>query len=59
MMDSIFIYACEFNSLPKVKLMIKYKNKEETLERVKDLKIYLKSDNNIKVNIIVDPYVEI
>ena len=39
--------------------MIKYKNKEKTLEILKDLKVYLKCDNNIKVNIVVDPYVEI
>lgn len=52
-------YIAKINDEYRVKLMLKYKNKEETLERVKDLKIYLKSDNNIKVNIIVDPYVEI
>ena len=39
--------------------MLKYKNKEKTLEKLKDLKLYLKGDNNIKVSIVVDPYVEI
>lgn len=52
-------YIAKINNDYRVKLMIKYKNKDETLDRLKDLKIYLKSDNNIKVNIIVDPYVEI
>lgn len=52
-------YIAKINNEFRVKLMLKYKNKEKTLEKLKDLKLYLKSDNNIKVNIIVDPYVEI
>ena len=52
-------YIAKINNEFRVKLMLKYKNKEKTLEMLKDLKLYLKGDNNIKVNIIVDPYVEI
>lgn len=52
-------YIAKINNEFRVKLMLKYKNKEKTLEMLKDLKLYLKGDNNIKVNIVVDPYVEI
>lgn len=52
-------YIAKINEEHRVKLMLKYKNKEKTLEMLKDLKVYLKCDNNIKVNIVVDPYVEI
>ena len=52
-------YIAKINDEYRVKIMLKYKNKEKTLEKLKDLKLYLKGDNNIKVNIIVDPYVEL
>lgn len=52
-------YIAKINNEFRVKIMLKYKNKEKTLEKLKDLKLYLKGDNNIKVNIVVDPYVEI
>lgn len=52
-------YISKINEEYRVKLMLKYKNKEKTLEMLKDLKVYLKGENNIKLNIIVDPYVEI
>lgn len=52
-------YIAKINNEFRVKVMLKYKNKEKTLEKLKDLKLYLKGDNNIKVNIVVDPYVEI
>jgi len=52
-------YIAKINNEFRVKLMLKYKNKEKTLEKLKDLKLYLKGDNNIKVSIVVDPYVEI
>jgi len=52
-------YIAKISDEYRFKLMIKYKNKEKTLEILKDLKVYLKGENNIKVNIIVDPYVEI
>ena len=52
-------YIAKLNNEFRVKLMLKYKNKEKTLEKLKDLKLYLKGENNIKVSIVVDPYVEI
>jgi primosomal protein N' (replication factor Y) len=52
-------YIAKINNEFRVKIMLKYKNKEKTLEKLKDLKLYLKGDNNIKVSIVVDPYVEI
>ena len=52
-------YIAKLNNEFRIKIMLKYKNKEKTLEKLKDLKLYLKGDNNIKVNIVVDPYVEI
>ncbi len=52
-------YVSKIKDEYRVKLMLKYKNKEKTLEILKDLKVYLKSENNIKVNIVIDPYVEI
>lgn len=52
-------YIAKLNNEFRVKLMLKYKNKEKMLEKIKDLKLYLKGDNNIKVSIVVDPYVEI
>jgi len=52
-------YIARMNDEYRVKLMLKYKNKEKTLEILKDLRVYLKSENNIKVSIVIDPYVEI
>ena len=52
-------YIAKVNDEYRFKLMLKYKNKEKTLEKLKDLKVYLKSENNIKVNVVIDPYVEI
>lgn len=52
-------YIARLNNEFRIKIMLKYKNKEKTLEKLKDLKLYLKGDNNIKVSIVVDPYVEI
>lgn len=52
-------YIAKFNDEHRVKLMLKYKNKEKTLERIKDLKLYLKGNNGVKINIVIDPYVEI
>ena len=52
-------YIAKLNNEFRVKLMLKYKNKEKTLEKLKDLKLYLKGENNTKVSIVVDPYVEI
>lgn len=52
-------YIAKINDEYRFKLMIKYKNKEKTLGILRDLKVYLKSENNTKVSIVVDPYVEI
>lgn len=52
-------YIAKINDEYRLKLLIKYKNKEKTLVLLKDLKIYLSSIDNIKVSIVVDPYVEI
>lgn len=52
-------YIAKFNDEYRVKLMLKYKNKEKTLEILKDLKLYLKGNNGVKISIVVDPYVEI
>ena len=52
-------YIAKINNEYRVKVMLKYKNKEKTLEKLKDLKLYLKGENNVKINIVVDPYVEI
>lgn len=52
-------YIAKLNDEYRFKLMIKYKNKEKTLGILKDLKVYLKSESNTKISIVVDPYMEI
>ncbi len=51
-------YIAKINDEYRMKLMLKYKNKEEALDILKDLKVYLKKEDNIKISVIIDPYVD-